>query len=163
MSGHGWCATAFAKNHALILEVQVANQGFVMGFEGIERPVVTVPGNREESGLQVFVLQGSVERAEAVDKGFQLGGHSVVVKWRDENNQIGIKDCRSDDFHIVFLSAGTIIAAIEASAAGMDLAMRGREDSDFMTGFSGSPDKFFRKHVGGAIAVGASFENNDFH
>ena len=87
--GHRRSTAALAKDHALVVHVQVANQRPVMDIEGVEGPAVTVPGHGNEGRLQPSGLKARVVGAEAVDHSLQLGREAIVVQRGREDDHVG--------------------------------------------------------------------------
>lgn len=57
------------------LQMQIADQGFVVGFQGVEGPVITVPRHGQQGRFHMLSMNGAVEGTEPVHQRFELGGH----------------------------------------------------------------------------------------
>ena len=93
-------------------------------------------------------LDRAVERAEAVDHGFELRGHAVVIQRRDKHQHIRVQNLLSDLPHVVLLHAGAFIPAVDAAGAGMDVSVGCVDDLYAVSGLLRAPLEMLRQHVG---------------
>ena len=111
----------------------------------------------------MFALDASVQGAEAVNHRFELRGHAVVIQRGGKHQHVGPKDCRANAFHVVLLHAWAVIAACDATAAGLEAGMRHVDQLNFMPAFLRATPKCIRQQVRGAPLVGAAHQHCNVH
>ena len=83
------------------------------------KPCCQRRGNRPTPCL--LYTSTAVVGAESVYHRFQLGGHSIIIKGRCENNHIRLKNRLSDDLIFILLDTGALIPAGHAPGTGTNL------------------------------------------
>lgn len=156
VSGHGGRSAAIAQYHSHILQIQIANQGFIVGLQRVKGPVVAVPCHRQQRRFHVFSLYRTVEGAEPIHQRFELGRHSVIVQRSCKHHHICIQDFCPDSLHIVFLGTGAFIAAVDASGTGMNIGMGHVDHLNGVAGFLCALPKTFRQQMGGPVPIGTA-------
>ena len=57
--------------------------------EGFKRPIGAVIGCRQQQ--RFFTVEAAYVRIEAVEYGLELRRHAVIIKWRDEHDDVGLE------------------------------------------------------------------------
>lgn len=94
-----------------------------MGFQRFKGPVIAVPCYGQQGGFHMFALDRAIKSAEAVDHGFQLGGHTIIVQWGSEHHHVSPQNFLADGSYIVLLYARTFISAVDAARAWMNVGV----------------------------------------
>lgn len=160
---HGRRSAASAQHHARVLEVEIADERFVMRFQRLERPAVAVPCHGKQRRFHVFARQARVEGAEAVDQRFELRAHAVIIQRRREDYHVGAQDFAADVVGSVLLHARSFVSAADAACAGTNVRVRDVDDLDRVSRVFRSAAETVREHIGGAPAVGAALQYDNVH